>query len=143
MYRQIPYQIMALGRSPLSGNYEIAPRLSIWRSRSEWHRFLQAIAPTPISICAAPLIEVDFATQMVIGFTSGSRPTGGYRLQVDCIEEIENSQGMKWILHYTEHIPCCSLPQQPDTPTMFITTERRNTIIRLEKRIALYTCVDG
>ncbi|MGA7933648.1 MAG: protease complex subunit PrcB family protein [Kovacikia sp.] len=139
MNKSIPFTVLKLGRTPLEGRYVAEPKVFVFREELAWNDFWRFSCLPRLSVRSSTLPKIDFAHQMVIGLTSGFRPTGGYRLQIDAIAATENLPFEQWVIHYTEQVPdLCVVTQQPTTPTLFVMTEKSEAAIELQGQTVTY-----
>ncbi|MEM6252879.1 MAG: protease complex subunit PrcB family protein [Cyanobacteria bacterium P01_D01_bin.156] len=129
---------------PLSApglNQRYIAELTLWiiRDESDWQAFWrqqQRLLSEP-----PPLPDIDFTAQMLLVLTLGSRPTGGYGLEIDRIELLETTQPT-WRIYYLERVPgkTCLVTQQTTTPTAFVSVPLSNAEIELTGQILVNNC---
>jgi hypothetical protein len=133
MSNAVNFEVFNVGSSPLAEGFQPAPNVFVFRQKQAWSQFWQSSSILDMNLQKRPAPAVNFADKMVIALTSGSKPTGGYSIRIDRIEQVPSSQGNRWLIHYTETVPekNCIVTQQPTTPTVFILTEKSNASVVL------------
>ncbi len=134
MNSSIRFKVLNFGPTPLEEGYEPKPKIFVFQNQEEWTQFWQRSRRLDANLQKPASPKVDFTHRTVIGLTSGSHPTGGYRVRVDRIELNKRSEGDRWIVHYSEIAPgkSCSVTQEPSTPTVFISTPKSTLPIDLK-----------
>lgn len=139
----IDFKPIEIGYNPLTAGFQPEPKIVIFRNQQEWDKFWSGFSFLDINLNEQQFSvpPVNFEKNMVIGFTIGSRPTGGYSIRVERIEQLENPTP-QWLLHYTEVIPGknCIVTQQPTIPSIFILTENSQATIELEAQKITSSC---
>lgn len=74
-------------------------RLAVVRDKDEWGTLWREHGGLAFPSSAAP--EVDFGTEMVIAVFLGARPTGGYTIAIDGVDETPDGL----VVHATESVP--------------------------------------
>jgi hypothetical protein len=144
MNNSIDFELIDVGYNPLVAGFEPEPKIVIFRNQQEWNNFWRKFSFLDVNLNEQklPVPSVDFEQKMVIGLTIGSRPTGGYSIQIDCIEQLTDSETPQWLIHYTEITPSenCPVTQQPITPNVFILTQNSNAAINLNAKNITSSC---
>lgn len=138
MSSTVDFEVLDLGASPAMGPFVSDPKAMVFHNAQEWSQFWNQGSG---GANRQPPGEIDFETQMVIGLTPGSRPTGGYRIEVDRIEVVDG-QNQRWVVHYVEKAPdrSCFVTQQMTIPTAFIVTEPTEVPVDLQGKQQTYSC---
>jgi len=128
MNQAIPFQVLDLGYTPLADRFEPTAKVFVFRDSDSWRQFWQSGTQLDLNFQPVAAPAVDFTTQMVIGFTTGSCPDGRLQLRIDGIESIAsssvtNADGDRWRIYYTEQaFNNGYVPQKPITPYVFVVT---------------------
>jgi len=128
MNQAIPFQVLDLGYTPLADQFEPTAKVFVFRDSDSWRQFWQSSTQLDLTFQPAVAPAVDFTTQMVIGFTTGSCPDSRLQLRIDSIEavasaSVANASGNRWRIHYTEQaFNKGYVPQKPMTPHVFVVT---------------------
>lgn len=131
----VKFTILKVGANPLQQGFQPQPQAFVFRNQPAWTKFWQN---NPV-----PAPSVNFTREMVIAVTTGSRPTGGYSVQIDRIERSSPSpQNKGWVIHYTETTPAqnCVVIQQATTPTAFVLTQNSNALVTLQGKKTTRNC---
>jgi hypothetical protein len=83
----------------MTGQLGLAPEAKnvVARSAEEWRAFCRPNAPG----AEDALRDFDWSAHMLIAVSLGSRPTGGYAVEIDSVEQ----DGERWIVHARETRP--------------------------------------
>ncbi len=128
MNQAIPFQVLDVGYTPLADRVEPTARVFVFRDADAWARFWQSSTQVDLNFQPMTAPAVDFTTQMVIGFTTGSCPDGRLQLRIDGIESVASASGKdangdRWRIHYTEKAFSNGfVNQKPTTPHVFVVT---------------------
>ena len=128
MNQAIPFQILELGYTPLADRFEPTARVLVFRDADSWRQFWQSSTQLDLNFQPVAAPAVDFTTQMVIGFTTGSCPDGRLQLHIDSIESVASASvgdanSDRWHIYYTEQsFNKGYVPQKPMTPHVFVVT---------------------
>jgi hypothetical protein len=138
----ISFQMLPIGRNPLSTRSISEPQLLVFRNQQEWANFWNSNASSDANPKKTVVPAVDFLDQQAIAVTLGSRPTGGFSIQIDQIEKLATSQSQEWVVRYTEKVPGadCFVTQQTTTPTIFLLTAASDAPIRMQGKILTDSC---
>jgi hypothetical protein len=142
MNNSIKFENFDVGYSPLAEGFQPAPKALVFRDKHAWARFWASSSFVDVNLQKLPAPDVNFARYMVIAFTPGSRPTGGFSVSIDDIAQVKSSQENRWIIYYTEIVPGqnCLVTQQPTTPAVFVLTEQSDASIDFEGRKITSSC---
>ena len=139
----IEFQVLDIGYSPLEQGYVSEPKAVIFQDQKAWSQFWSTSTRLDLNSQTPPAPEANFEGRMIIGMTSGTRPTGGFSVSIDRIKSVESPDGENWIMHYTEKTPdgTCILTQAITTPTIFVSTEKRDiSSVELKGEQIGYSC---
>ncbi|MDJ0696987.1 MAG: protease complex subunit PrcB family protein [Mastigocoleus sp. MO_188.B34] len=139
----IKFKVINFGYSPLEENFEPDPKVLVFRDKKTWSKFWNTISILDLNLQKPPVPKFNFEEKMIIGLTSGSKTTGGYKIRINKIESFQEKQGRRWIIHYTEIRPdeSCILTQKPTTPNIFISTDKSDIYsIDLQGKKMIYSC---
>lgn len=142
MTTPIPFQVLDLGPTPLERQFVPRPQVLVFTDSRSWQRFWQRSRVFDLNLQRPAAPPINFRRQAVVGFTIGSRPTGGYGLRIDRLESVTDNQGTYWRLHYTESVPGpnCLVTQALTTPTVFIAVPPPVPQIQLQGRTVVVPC---
>lgn len=142
MSNSVEFEVFKVGYTPLAGRFEPKPKAFIFPDNRAWTEFWQSSTRLNINGQPPAAPKVDFNRRMVIGLTSGSKPTGGFSVRINRIERVQPHQDSQWVIYYTERVPGpdCVLTQQPTTPATFVFTERADVTIELVGQKVTYNC---
>jgi len=89
-------QAMLMFVTVTQGNVSLIdePRTVVIRSAEEWRTLWKAHSPQTV-------LDVDFNGAVVVGVFLGSRPTSGYRVQIEAIRQ----RGTTMVVEYRERRP--------------------------------------
>jgi len=134
--------VLPVGRSPLSTRSTAEPQLLVFQNQQDWAKFWNSNSAPDTNSKKTTVPPVDFSHQQAIAVTLGSRPTGGFRIQIDQIEKLETSQSQEWVVRYTEKVPGadCFVTQQTTTPTVFLLTAASDATIRMQGKTLPVPC---
>ncbi|AFY57427.1 hypothetical protein Riv7116_5022 [Rivularia sp. PCC 7116] len=143
MSNLIKFEVVDIGANPLEESFEPDSKVLVFRDKRKWSKFWNTTSTLDLNLQKPEAPKFNFDKQMIIGLTSGSKSTGGYRVIIDKIESIQGKQDKRWIIHYTETIPddSCILTQKPTTPSIFIVTDKSGiSKIDLKGKKMVYSC---
>jgi hypothetical protein len=89
--------------------FSLEAKNAVVKSAEEW----RALCNTNSAGLAAPAASIDWSKQMLITVSLGSRPSGGYSVEIDRVTQ----QGSLWIVHAHE-----SRPAEGSMQTQMITS---------------------
>ena len=114
------------------------------RSRDEWAAYWEPLRPriwqTP-TMATAPTVpqpEVDFAKYIVLVASSGCKPSGGYKVQVDSIQQ--DNSGLTVNVIETEPGKGCAVTAMVTRPTMHVLIPQTARKIRFRISKAIFNC---
>jgi hypothetical protein len=138
----IPFQILPVGHSPLSTQFVAEPQLLLFQNHQDWSNFWNSNASPETNVKKTTVPSVNFSRQQAIAVTLGSRPTGGFSIQIDQIEHLKTLQSQEWVIHYTERVPGadCFVTQQTTAPTIFLLTAPSDAPIRMQGKTLTDSC---
>nr|WP_290224985.1 protease complex subunit PrcB family protein [Trichocoleus desertorum] len=138
----VSFQILPIERNPLSTRSISESQLLVFRNQQEWANFWNSDASPDANPKKTVVPVVDFSHQQAIAVTLGSRPTGGFSIQIDQIEKLEAPQSQEWVVRYTEKVPGadCFVTQQTTTPTVFLLTAASDVPIRMQGKTLTDSC---
>ena len=138
----VSFQVLPIGRNPLSTRSTAEAQLLVFQNQPDWSNFWSSNASPDANSKKPPIPAVDFSRQQAIAVTLGSRPTGGFSIQIDQIEKLGAPQSQEWVVRYTEKVPGpdCFVTQQTTTPTIFILTAASDAPIRMQGKTITDFC---
>ena len=142
MSKSVKFEILNVGHSPLEESFKPEPKAIVFRHKQAWTKFWASSSFLDMNLQKRPAPDMNFDKQMVIALTPGSKPTGGFSVRIERIEQVLNPQGNLWVIHYTEMIPGsnCLVTQQPITPAVFVLTQKSDAAIELKGQKITFSC---
>jgi hypothetical protein len=114
------------------------PVQEMFFNQESWHQFWMSHDPTQLPP------EVDWTSEYVIALMTGERNTGGYWINVNCVQLLEEpSSGRVTLVNWTEMIPGpeCPVPDIITQPFFFFAVpQQENTRPDFMKHEEIYSC---
>jgi hypothetical protein len=143
MDNSVDFELLDVDYNPLVAEFQPKPKVVVFRNQQEWDKFWSGFSFLDVNLNEQqfPVPPVNFEQKMVIGLTIGSRPKGGYGIQIERIEKLQ-APTPQWLIHYTEVMPDenCTVTQQPTTPAIFILTINTKVDLQLSKQKLTSKC---
>lgn len=114
------------------------PNEDIIRNPDAWHDFWMWHNPDS----SVPPPPVNFDENMVVVVNIGTRNTGGFFVEIDCVQFLDIGSFPNIIVDYTEHIPGrgCIVPQVFTYPYQFVAVPRFEGVAEFRHHELVYDC---